>query len=87
MRVKVKDPLSTIDYLFDLSDYLETNETITQASVITNLTLESYSASYTGVTAWVSGGELNGVYDLGCTFTTSGGRIDNRKIYVSIKDL
>ena len=93
MTVYTKDPQATLDYAFDWATgpngqpgWLADTETITSHTVTaaTGLTLVS-SAEDTGVvTAWLSGGTVDELYNVTCHIMTSMGRIDDRSILVRV---
>jgi hypothetical protein len=89
-NVFTKDPDSTLDYAFDWSEWLSTDETITSASVtISASSLNKLSVSYTttgSVVVWVSEGILGTRYDLTCQIITNANRIDQRTIKLDIRD-
>jgi len=48
--------------------------------------LDSYSFLNGKVTAWISGGENGKTYRVSCKITTTEGRIDERSIFIKVKD-
>lgn len=82
MKFIDKDPSANLNYSFDLSEWLETNDEIESflLSASDNLTLISQDATTTVITAVVSGGAPQGQESLTCTFTTTNGYTDERTI-------
>jgi hypothetical protein len=83
-----KDPASVLDYQWDWSDWLPTDDTITSATVTadTGLTVDSSSTTTTTVTAWLSGGTAGTTYAVTCQIVTADERTDERTIRISVKD-
>jgi len=93
-----KDPDAVLDYKVDLAaltngswgstDYLQSGETISTATVTatTGLTVDSSAITdtNTSITAWLSGGTLNVTYEVTFHFTTSLNRTDDRTIKIRI---
>jgi hypothetical protein len=99
MSKYLKDPDAVLDYRFDFaastngtgdSDYLESGETISTATVTaeSGLTVDSESITDTdtSVTAWLSGGTVGNEYDVTCRVTTSAGRTDDRTIVIKVEE-
>ena len=97
METYLKDPQAVLDYKFDWkaltngsgdSDWLDTGETISSATVTveTGLTKDSDSITdtNTSVTVWLSGGTANSVYTVACRITTSDSRTDERTIRIRV---
>ena len=82
----IKDPDAKLDYAWDWTAWLTTDETITMATVlpVTGLTIESVTHAAGIVTAWISGGTLGQDYSVTCRITTSAGRIDDRTISIRV---
>ena len=80
-QMPVKDPTAVLDYAFDYSAWLATNETISTATITvpTGIAL-AQGASINGgiVTFWLSGGVALNSYTISCEITTSQGRTDSR---------
>lgn len=83
-----KDPQATLDYPFDwsaylapLSDSLVTATFTASSGTITDDTLVDAIA-----TAWVSGGVVGTTITLTCHITTLGGRIDERSVFIKIRE-
>lgn len=87
-----KDPDATLDYPFDWTQYLAAiTDTITDAEFIldTPLVLERQelnSPTSTIAVAWVSGGTVGETHRVTCRITTAEGRIDDRSIFLRIKE-
>lgn len=85
-----KDPDATLDYSQDWSDWLtDVSDTITGTPVWTvgaGLTKVSQSNTTTTATAFISGGVAGSKEPVACKITTSGGRTDERTVYLKIVD-
>lgn len=86
-----KDPDATLDYPFDWTQYLAPiTDTITDAEFIleTPLVLDRHELDPTGkiAVAWVSGGTVGETHRVTCRITTAEGRIDDRSIFLKIKE-
>jgi hypothetical protein len=82
-----KDPNATLDYQFNWAEYLTpiTDSILSVAWTLSaGLTQVSQSFTTTTATIFVSGGVLDEVETIACKITTSGGRIDERTISLSI---
>lgn len=80
-----KSPDAVLDYAFDWSAWLATNETISGAAVTvpTGITLSQPASINAGVvTFWLSGGTAGIGYSIVCQITTSQGRTDSRSFYL-----
>lgn len=89
MAVYKKDPNAVLDYTFDWTAYLTpTGDAISSVTwVLTSgITKASQSNSTTTATAFVSGGVAGNVETLTCRIVTTGGRTDDRSIYLKIID-
>lgn len=91
----LKDPASTLDYVFDWSDWLEEDESISSfvITVPTGITLgigiRAPVEDEGRITYWLSGGTKGSSYTIQCTVTTDdavGPRIDNRKMIIKVID-
>ena len=101
LKTYIKDPDSTIDYIFDFaslrngtgfSDYLEYGETISSCTAISSsadlvVTSVVKVKNDTAVKVWVSGGVLGASYTLTARITTSDNRTDDRSIKIFINVL
>jgi len=81
-----KDPQAVLDYAFDWSDWLDTEETIddTTITVASGLTKDSDSESDGIVTIWLSGGTAGTSYTVACKIVTSSSRTDERSITIMV---
>ena len=88
----LKDSAAVLDFVFDWSDWLATDETISSqmVTVPTGITLgvapKAPSQAAGKVTFWLSGGTVGVSYVIQCTIVTSAGRTDNRKMIVRVAD-
>lgn len=82
----IKDPDATLDYGFDWSDWLATDETISSASwtVPDGITEDSTEKSTTVTKVWLSGGTAGSEYTVACKVVTSDGRTDERSFVVEV---
>jgi hypothetical protein len=85
----VKDPDAILDYPVDFSDWLtDISDTYASHTVITSdgLTEDSSSESAGVITVFISGG-VEGVTEwFTVRITTTGGRTDDRTLYLKIKE-
>jgi hypothetical protein len=87
----IKDPDASLDYAFDWTDWLDAGEAIaswsTTVSGVTKIADDRVGAV---ITVWVSGGTASpgSVATITCAITTDSApaRIDNRTIYLKIKE-
>lgn len=85
----VKDPDAILDYTWDWTAYLDLyTDVIASHSFIvdTGITVNSHFVNGALVTAFVSGGTDGNEYALVCRIVTTGGRTDDRTIYLKIKE-
>jgi len=86
----VKDPAALLDYSWDWSEWLaEIGDTISSATVTVPDGLTAVGDPVVGspfVTQFVEGGVLESVYRMVCQITTAGGRVDERSIYLTIRE-
>jgi hypothetical protein len=89
----VKDPTARLDYTWDWSDWLaDIDDTMSTATPPTVTLPDGLTAAdplvVDGpfVTQRVEGGTLESTYQMVCQITTAGGLIDQRTIYLTIKD-
>lgn len=76
---------AVLDWKFDWTTWLSTDETITSHEVtVDGITLDSTDADTTSVTAWLSGGVANTRAQATCHIVTNMGREDDRTIYIQI---
>lgn len=96
-KVFKKDPGAVLDYGWDLralsheqegavSDWLESDETVSSFTVTADagLTVDSSSETDGLIMAWLSGGTASQKYEVSCEFTTSKGRTDVRRVTVEV---
>ena len=83
-----KDPDAILDYVFDWSDWLQSDETINSKTITvpTGITLESEAESGGLVTVWLSGGTAGTNYIVACKITTSSARTDERSMRIMVQD-
>lgn len=91
--VIVKDDQAKLDYTFDWSQWLAPiTDTIASAVAtihgdgIATIGSPATQVGSTSVTIWVAGGTIGQQYQLECKITTAAGRIDERSIYINVKD-
>lgn len=86
-----QSPQEYLDYTFDWAPVLDVGETISTATVVSDLpdelVVENVTHGTSDVTFWVSGGVLDASYTLSCEITTSGGRTFERTREMVIVDL
>jgi hypothetical protein len=90
-----KDPDALLDYSFDWTAWLAVSDpadTITThaASIVTGTsltaTIENSAEAGGIVTVWVSGGAAGEKVGVRCRITSASGRIDDRTVYLKIKE-
>lgn len=83
-----KDPNAVLDYEFNWSKWLYTGDTIASrvVTVPTGITLDSSVPADDKVTVWLSGGTAGTKYNVSCRITTTGGRVDERTIRISVAE-
>jgi hypothetical protein len=84
-----KDPDALLDYTIDWSAWLPTGDTLVNAVFSINDALASIASSAhdtTRATAWVQGGTVGVRAALRCRITTAEGRIDDRTVYLRIRE-
>lgn len=86
--VYIKDPGAILDYSFDWTDWLGTNETITATSwtVPAGLTKVSEAFSAYVSTCRISGGTAGTGYTVTCQITTNEGEIDRRSLLLTVEN-
>lgn len=85
-----KDPDATLDYTFNWIDYLAAlDDAIASVEFILDEGLLQTLVSFSDMTAtvWISGGIVGQTHRVTCRITTQGGRIDDRSIFLKIKNL
>jgi hypothetical protein len=86
-----KDPAATLDYSFDWTPWLtDAADSIASYSVMATgpggATISTHSNTGGVVTAWVAGGVPGRTSVLTCHIITGAGRIDERSIWLQIRD-
>lgn len=83
--IVTKDPDAVLDYLFDWSAWLG-DDTIDSHDITAagGITIDSSTDTDTTVTVWVSGGTADSRATATCRITTTGGRIDDRTMVLSV---
>lgn len=89
----VKDPDALLDYSFDWTAWLAVStpaDTIAThtctVSGATTAEVENESEAGGVVTAWVSGGAVGDKIALKCKITSASGRVDERTVYLKVKE-
>lgn len=91
----LKDPNAVLDYTFDWTAWMdaipETTISLADLSVVgsdplSNVALQSQTIAGKTVVAWISGGVAGEKITVRCRITTAGGRIDDRTVYLKIKE-
>lgn len=82
-----KDPDAVLDYGFDWSNWLQTDETISESTwiVASGLTKDSISSTTTATKVWLSGGTNGVIYQITNHIKTSDGREDDRSCNIRVK--
>lgn len=90
VSIFTKDPDAVLDYKFDWSNWLESDETISSAvvTVSSGITKNSDSITDSGssVTVWLSGGTQEESFYVSCKIVTSKSRTDERTMEVRVKN-
>lgn len=87
-----KDPQAVLDYLWDWTDWLSAHtpaDAIASAAVIVNnITLMSPATVEQGVRvrAWLGGGAAGQTATATCRITTNAGRVDDRTLYLKLRE-
>jgi hypothetical protein len=83
-----KDPEAVLDYTFDWTDWLAgISDTISTKTIVgTGVTIDSSVQVGALVSVWVSGGTAGEVATVECKIVTTGGRTDERKIYLIVEE-
>ena len=84
----LKDPSAVLDWLFDWTDWLATEETIITHTITADagITVDGSDENAGIVTVWLSGGTAGEKYKVACLITTSAGRTDERTIWIKVTD-
>lgn len=84
------DPNETTDYPFDWSQWLARsgNDTITNAEAVLEAPLELDHIGFDTqhATIWVKGGAAGALARVTCRITTAGGRVQDRSIFLQVKE-
>lgn len=84
-----KDPNATLDYGFDWTAWLQSGETITEATITVPSGISKTQQQIVGdvVVFWLAGGIPNNSYTIACEITTSQGRTDSRSfsLFVAVR--
>jgi len=89
-----KDPNATLDYTIDWADWLtDMSDTIATATWVpqtgSGITVANSTNTTLTATAWLSGGNVvpgGKEYRVRCRITTTGGRTDDRSIFLKVLD-
>lgn len=83
-----KDPNAVLDYSLDLAEWLaDISDTLSLLTMESDgVTVNSSAIDGSNVVAWVSGGTVGEPASVTFRFTTTGGRTDDRTIYINIKE-
>lgn len=84
----VHTPSAVLDYSFDWTGWLQTNEAVTSSTWTINPTLTLTNPTLIGAiaTTFVSGGVMNSSYTLTNTVNTSQGRTDSRTMILNCQN-
>ena len=82
----LKDPSAVLDWSFDWTDWLATDETIITHTVTADagIMINSSTVGAGIVTIWLSGGAAGENYKVACLITTSANRTDERTIWIKV---
>ena len=88
MKTFLKDPDAVLDFSFNWSAWLSTDETISAYTITagSGITKDSDSESDGIVTVWLSGGVVEMVYEIACKIETNQGRTDERTLAVRVSE-
>lgn len=83
----IKDPNASLDYSWDWTAWLPTGDSINSFTLTLDGLVEETSANDGQiVTAVLSGGTLGRTHAVRCRITTGNGLIDDRTIFIQIRD-
>jgi len=83
----IKDPDASLDYSWDWTAWLATGDSIaTYTLTLGGLTVGTSGNTGEIVTAILSGGTLGSTHAVKCRIVTANGLIDERTIYVQIRN-
>lgn len=82
-----KDPIASLDFYWDWSAWLGSNEGIDTLTITADdgLAVSDPSSKDGVATAWISGGSAGTDYAVACTIKTPTGRMDTRRIRVGVR--
>jgi len=87
MKSFTKDPDSTLDYVINWSNWLDSDAISTSSwTVSSGITNESESNTSTTATIWLSGGTAGETYRVTNRIVTSGGRTVDRSNTITIRE-
>lgn len=83
----VKDPLSTLDWTWDWSQWLLSGESLLTSTFTATpgITVQSSSFTITSATVWLAGGTSGTPYQVSNLVTTTMGRTDERSITIRVQ--
>lgn len=85
-----KDPDAVLDYVFDWTEWLDgVTDTLSTAAPVMeegDAVVESHTIVGKKVHVWVSGGTAGSTSRLRCRIATAGGRVDDRSVFLKIKE-
>lgn len=88
-----KDPQAVLDYKLDWSQWLPTNDTITNSTFTVvdagaqGVVVDDTAFTPTTATVWLSGGLAGVRYTVTNHITTAAGREDDRSLRITVKEL
>jgi len=87
MTTFIKDPSSVLDFGFDWSDWLDTDDSVSTSTwnVPTGITRDSDTNTSTTTTIWLSGGTVGSKYKITNRMVTANGRTVERSFYVKVE--
>jgi hypothetical protein len=84
-----KDPNAVLDYTFDWTLWLDDiTDSISTHTIVpeTGIVCDSSTISGKTVIAWISGGTDGTTYRVACRIVTTGGRTEDRSIFIKVKE-
>jgi len=87
MTTFIKDPQAVLDYGFDWSDWLDTDDTVSTSTwnVPAGITKDSDTKTTTTTTIWLSAGTVGRTYKITNRMVTANGRTVERSFYVKVE--
>lgn len=83
----LKDPDAALDYVINWSDFLGADTIASDSwTVQTGITSDLQTNTATTSTIWLSGGTIGAEYALTNRIVTAGGRIEDKTIYVRVRE-